>query len=68
MNDYGWLFRPRNKNIGVGWQTYYQAMSNVWVNACIQTYIDEIINLADEKMYNEKKIIKKDFKAIREKF
>ena len=45
MNDYGWLFRPRNKNIGVGWQTYYQAMSNVWVNACIQTYIDEIINL-----------------------
>ena len=31
-------------------------------------YIDEIINLADEKMYNEKKIIKKDFKAIREKF
>lgn len=30
-------------------------------------YIDEIINLADEKMYNEKRIIKKDFKAIRKK-
>lgn len=28
-------------------------------------YIDEIINLADEKMYNEKRIIKKDFKAIK---
>ena len=30
-------------------------------------YIDEIINLADEKMYNEKRIIEKDFKAIRKK-
>ncbi len=30
-------------------------------------YIDEIINLADEKMYNEKRIIKKDFKAIKNK-
>lgn len=28
-------------------------------------YIDEIINLADEKMYNEKRIIKKDFKVLR---
>jgi len=29
-------------------------------------YIDTIINQADEKMYREKKIIKKDFKIIRE--
>lgn len=28
-------------------------------------YIDTIINTADEKMYDEKRIIKKDFKAIR---
>ena len=28
-------------------------------------YIDQIINLADEKMYNEKRIIKKDFKVLR---
>jgi len=30
-------------------------------------YIDEIINHADEKMYHEKRIIKKDLKVIREK-
>jgi len=28
-------------------------------------YIDEIVNLADEKMYNEKKIVKKDLNVIR---
>ena len=30
-------------------------------------YIDQIINLADEKMYNEKRILKRDFKVLREK-
>ena len=44
-NEYGSFFKYRNKSVGVGWNTYYKAMSNVWVNACIQTYIDEIINL-----------------------
>lgn len=43
--NYGSFFKYRNKNIGVGWNTYYHSMRNVWVNACIQTYIDEIINL-----------------------
>jgi diguanylate cyclase (GGDEF)-like protein len=28
-------------------------------------YIDQIINLADEKMYNEKRIIKKDFEVLK---
>jgi len=45
MNEYGWLIKPKNKGAGVGWHVYYQAMDNVWVNACIQTYIDEVINL-----------------------
>ena len=45
VKDFGSFFKYRNKNIGVGWSTYYQSMRNVWVNACIQTYIDEIINL-----------------------
>lgn len=40
-----WAFQKRNKSIGVGWHTYYAAMRNVWVNACIQTYIDEVINV-----------------------
>ncbi|MBX7076656.1 MAG: phage portal protein [Methanobacteriaceae archaeon] len=45
FNDYAWTMQRRNKSIGVGWNTYYKAMHNVWVNASIQTYIDEIINL-----------------------
>lgn len=40
-----WAFQKRNKSVGVGWHTYYTAMRNVWVNACIQTYIDEVINV-----------------------
>ncbi len=45
LNQYGWTFQRRSKSMGVGWNTYYHAMNNVWVNACIQTYLDEIINL-----------------------
>ena len=45
LKDYGWTLNRRNKTLGVGWETYYQAMRNVWINACIQVYIDEIINL-----------------------
>lgn len=40
-----WAFQKRNKSVGIGWHTYYSAMRNVWVNACIQTYIDEVINV-----------------------
>ena len=43
--DLIWAFQKRNKSVGIGWHTYYQAMCNVWVNACIQTYIDEVINV-----------------------
>lgn len=43
--DILWAFQKRNKSIGIGWHTYYSAMRNVWVNACIQTYIDEVINV-----------------------
>jgi phage portal protein BeeE len=45
FSQLGWAFQRRNKIIGVGWDTYYKAMQNVWVNACIQTYLDEIVNL-----------------------
>lgn len=40
-----WILQRRNKATGVGIHTYYRAMRNVWVNACIQTYLDEVINL-----------------------
>ena len=40
-----WVLQKRNKATGVGIHTYYRAMRNVWVNACIQTYIDEVVNL-----------------------
>lgn len=45
LADFGWTLQKRNKAAGIGWETYYQAMRNVWINACIQVYIDEIINL-----------------------
>ena len=45
QNTYGSFLTYRNKNMGVGWNTYYNCMKNVWVNACIRTYIDEILNL-----------------------
>lgn len=43
--DLIWAFQKRNKSVGVGWNTYYKAMCNVWVNACIQTYLDEVVNV-----------------------
>lgn len=45
FNNLLWAFQKRNKSVGIGWHTYYKAMCNVWVNACIQTYIDEVINV-----------------------
>ena len=45
LQTLGWALQRRNKTMGVGWDTYYRAMRNVWINACIQTYIDEVINL-----------------------
>ena len=45
FSDILWAFQKRNKSVGIGWHTYYKAMCNVWVNACIQTYIDEVINV-----------------------
>lgn len=45
FNNLLWAFQKRNKSVGIGWHTYYKAMNNVWVNACIQTYIDEVINV-----------------------
>ena len=45
FSDILWAFQKRNKSVGIGWHTYYKAMCNVWVNACIQTYIDEVVNV-----------------------
>lgn len=43
--QYSWVTEPRNKSVGVGWGTYYQAGRNVWVNACIKVYVNEVRNL-----------------------
>lgn len=43
--QYSWVTEPRSKSTGIGWRTYYQAGNNVWVNACIQVYINEVRNL-----------------------
>lgn len=45
LSNMAWVLQRRNKATGVGMQTYYHAMKNVWVNACIQTYLDEVVNL-----------------------
>lgn len=45
LNHYSWLNEPRNKSVGVGWRTYYNAGRNVWVNACIKVYVNEVRNL-----------------------
>lgn len=42
---YGWVTEPRVKSAGVGWHTYYKASKNVWVNACVNVYINEVRNL-----------------------
>lgn len=43
--QYNWITEPRNKSTGIGWRTYYQASRNVWVNACIKVYVNEVRNL-----------------------
>ena len=43
--QYNWVVEPRSKNVGVGWRTYYRASKNVWVNACIKVYVNEVRNL-----------------------
>lgn len=45
LSNIPWVLQRRNKAAGVGIHTYYRAMRNVWVNACIQTYLDEVVNL-----------------------
>ena len=45
LTNIPWVLQRRNKTTGVGIHTYYRAMRNVWVNACIQTYLDEVVNL-----------------------
>ena len=45
LSNIPWVLQRRNKASGVGIHTYYRAMRNVWVNACIQTYLDEVVNL-----------------------
>lgn len=44
-NQYNWVTQPRNKSVGVGWRTYYNAGRNVWINACIKVYVNEVRNL-----------------------
>ena len=43
--QYAWVTEPRNKYFGVGWRTYHNASTNVWVNACIRVYVNEVRNL-----------------------
>ena len=43
--QYSWVTEPRNKSYGVGWRTYRQASKNVWVNACVKVYVNEVRNL-----------------------
>lgn len=43
--QYAWVTEPRNKYFGVGWRTYHNAGRNVWVNACIRVYVNEVRNL-----------------------
>lgn len=45
LNHYSWINEPRNKSAGVGWRTYYNAGRNVWINACIKVYVNEVRNL-----------------------
>lgn len=43
--QYTWVTEPRNKTHNVGWKTYYNAGKNVWINACIKVYVNEVRNL-----------------------
>ena len=40
-----WAFQVRDKGAGSGWDSYYEGMKNVWVNACINAYVNEILNV-----------------------
>lgn len=44
LENYGWVYKQRDKqNKGV--KVYYDAMRNVWINACITVKTNEILNL-----------------------
>ena len=44
LRDYRWAYQKRDKqNKGV--KVYYDAMKNVWINACITVKTNEILNL-----------------------
>ena len=45
LNDYSWVLSRRDKALGIGLHTYYRAGMNVWINACIQVYVNEVRNL-----------------------
>lgn len=45
LYDYSWILARRDKAQGVGLHTYYKAGQNVWVNACIQVFVNEVRNL-----------------------
>lgn len=42
-NDFA--FKTRDKGAGSGWDTYYEGMKNVWVNACINAIMNEVLGL-----------------------
>lgn len=47
FNQLGWaLNNSMNSNSNLrSWNVYYNAMNNVWVNACITAFVDEILSL-----------------------
>lgn len=58
--EMGWALQSRDKTTGVGWDTYFTAMDNVWVHACISAFVDKAINVGffinnpdEQKVQNE---------------
>lgn len=45
VSEMGWALQSRDKTTGVGWDTYFTAMDNVWVDACISAFVDKAINV-----------------------
>lgn len=45
LYDHSWILARRDKSRGIGLHTYYKAGQNVWVNACIQVFVNEVRNL-----------------------
>lgn len=45
LAEYSWILANRDKSSHVGYSTYYKAGKNVWINACIQVFINEVRNL-----------------------